>query len=423
MAHRLQHSIFIISILTIAFTAVIAYSMQDNSNSELVAMTFNVLCSVCGLGEYDPWSDRIDYFADIFERYDADLIGLQELITGYEVQQVLELTSGYQAIYFKDPDNPWKKDLPDSVILYRPQRFELIEYGFYWLSPTPDVPWSWGWNDWQLWRLVAWTHLRQKSDSRELYFACTHFDPNSPNQEHSAPIVIERTEPFASHLPVIVLGDFNSKPDSEAYQALTNGIEGIDFDLNDSFDQAEVRIIDTYQRPLPDYDISSRIDHIFIGGAARWQVRTWIVDMHKYGSQGRYPSDHFPIIAELTAHDWHTPTPLPTATATPTPAAPPCIWAAGYMTSSLSTTSPGSLHILSLAAQNQADPVESVEIYYLGLPTGVYLEPDPLEEGVFSLIQGDIPPLPGSDRYLLSLIPFSQGGIEGYPWPWLKVGD
>jgi len=42
-------------------------------------MTFNVLCSFCNLREFDPWSERLAYFGDIFARHDPDLIGLQEL--------------------------------------------------------------------------------------------------------------------------------------------------------------------------------------------------------------------------------------------------------------------------------------------------------------------------------------------------------
>ena len=268
-------------------------------DTPIVVVTFNVLCSFCNPSEYDPWEDRLAYFTDIFNRWDPDLIGLQELIWASEVEEMVALRPGYAALHFHDDEGEFLKDYPDSMILYREDRFELVENGFYWLSETPDVPWSGGWTEAQLWRLVAWAQLRQKSDGREFYFASTHVDNNSPNQEMSAPVILERTAGYAERMPVIVVGDFNSKPGSEAYTTLTKGVGGEGFRFINAFDIARDWSVETNQDPAPPYDVDSRIDHIFLDGGAGWACPRWIVDMYVYGENDRYPSDHYAIVAEL----------------------------------------------------------------------------------------------------------------------------
>ena len=270
-------------------------------DATLTVMTFNVLCFFCNDVEYDPWEDRLGYFTDIFQRHDPDLIGLQELLFFKgELEPILEQNPAYSALYFKDETQDLFKEYADAAILYRTDRFEVVQNGCYWLSETPDVPLSGGWADSNLPRLVAWAHLRQLSDGSELYFASTHFDNNSPNQEMSAPIFVEHTASWATNMPAIVVGDFNSRPDSPAYQTLISPHSATNIQLLNTFDLAADWAIATNQTPLPAYDPAHRIDHIFVAGDHPWSAFDWAVDMYTYGPQDRYPSDHFAIIATLT---------------------------------------------------------------------------------------------------------------------------
>ena len=266
----------------------------------ITVMTFNVLCSLCNPDEYDPWDERLDYFADIFERHHPDLIGLQELTFVQEVEQMVELNPEYEAICFHDDDGPLFDDYPDATILYRRDLFDVLDQGTYWLSPTPETPWTVGWAPQNIWRLVTWAHLRHRVTGSTFYFATTHFDNNSPNQEMSAPVVLQYTEPWAQDIPVLVVGDFNSQPDSEAYQILTQGVDGAGFHLTNSFDFAETWRVEYNQDPAPEYDPDQRIDHIFTAGQPAWSCSDWVVDLYRYGESDRYPSDHFAIAATLT---------------------------------------------------------------------------------------------------------------------------
>ena len=77
----------------------------------LTVMTFNVLCSFCDLRNFDPWSERLNDFEDIFARHDPDLIGLQELSppplnNGMEVEQILAHAPGRAAVSFTSGPRP-----------------------------------------------------------------------------------------------------------------------------------------------------------------------------------------------------------------------------------------------------------------------------------------------------------------------------
>jgi endonuclease/exonuclease/phosphatase family metal-dependent hydrolase len=273
---------------------------EEAQPTRLVVMTYNVLCSFCNREAYDPWEERLEYFHNIFERYAPDIIGTQELFNATEVSEILAGNLAYKALYFHDPEEQWLVDYPDAAIFYHKSRFEVVEKGFYWLGETPDTPWTGGWADTNLWRLVAWAHFRQKEDGREFYFASTHFDNNSPNQEMSAPVFLERSEPWANNMPAILVGDFNSKPGSEAFGILTGGVEIGGFSIVDSLTLADEWLVDSNQELAPPYDLANRIDHIFLAGSqVDWNVSRWLADLHVYGALDRYPSDHVPIVVEL----------------------------------------------------------------------------------------------------------------------------
>jgi endonuclease/exonuclease/phosphatase family metal-dependent hydrolase len=262
-------------------------------------MSFNVLCSFCGGDEYDTWDERLEYFADIFARYDPDLVGLQELSLAPEVDRMLERLPGRAAAFFRNPDSNFA--YPDATVLYRTSRFEVRSHGYYWLSPTPEVVSSTGFADPQLPRLVTWLELRDKQSHRSLYFATTHVDNNAPSQELSAPLILERTEAWSARMPIVLVGDFNSQPSDPAYQILINGADGHP-PLTNAFDLADSWSVEHNQATEPAYDLDQRIDHIFIAPQpADWSVPEWKVDLHVYGPNSRYPSDHFAIFARLLA--------------------------------------------------------------------------------------------------------------------------
>ncbi len=267
---------------------------------ELTVMTYNVLCSFCD-NTYDPWAERLTYHQDIIKRHDPDLIGLQELTFAEEVDEYLALNAGYAAVYFisTDPDT-LMPTYPDETILYRKDRFREIEQGFFWLSPTPDEPFTVGFAEGssQFWRLVGWVLLEQISDGRRLYMVNTHFDNNFPSQELSGPLVYERLADKVAQHPVVFTGDFNTHPGEAAYANLVEGVDGHDWHFTDAWDIAAERLVVINQDPEPPYEPANRIDQILLAGGD-FQCPSWRVDLTTYGARSLFPSDHYAISARI----------------------------------------------------------------------------------------------------------------------------
>lgn len=262
----------------------------------VTVMTFNVLCSFCD-SSYAPWDERLDWFEDTFARHQPALLGAQEVSTANQVLEVVERLGAatgadHDFRYFgQDEETVW----PDSLLVWDVARYSLQEHGYFWLSPTPDEEFSTGFADGgQLPRVVAWAVLTEVVSEVEVLFATTHFDNNTPSQELSAPLLLERLESFAAGRPIIMTGDFNSQTYDPAFATLT---EGDGFRLADSQPLAEQWSIESNLDPVPDYDLAGRIDYIFLDGAratdGRWTVSDWRVDMQAYGVDLEFPSDHF----------------------------------------------------------------------------------------------------------------------------------
>lgn len=262
---------------------------SDTQNKiELRVMTYNILVDLEN-PDYDPWTDRLGGIADTIKRHDPDLIGLQEPIQS-QVDEILGACPGYSAVH-------QDAEFTDATILYRTARFSEGKMNIYWLSPTPEEEYSLGFGN-ILPRMVIRVVLRDEAAGRSFYFITTHFDNTAPAQDLSAPLFLERTEPLAEKLPVVITGDFNSNLDSSAYEILVEGTGSSAFKLQNSFDLAPDWSMDTNVDPPPDYDTDHRIDHIFLAGgdfACDW----WVVDITTYPPNDRYPSDHFAMAADL----------------------------------------------------------------------------------------------------------------------------
>ena len=240
---------------------------------------------------FDPWTVRGPHEGDIVKAHRCDLVGLQEPFS-WQVNQLHEFCPG-----FADRHLRW---YPDATAFYLAARFERVGGGHFWLSPSPGRM-SRGFGN-ILPRLVVWLRLRDRASGKTFFWADTHFDNTSPFQETAAPLFLGKVQELAAGLPVVVTGDFNSPPGSQAYRILTNGAEPGGFKLLDAYDLAGKR--ETWNAPGDErpYDPAERIDYVFVANG-KWACGRWVVDMTRYGDPPRDGSDHFAVAADLTLQD------------------------------------------------------------------------------------------------------------------------
>ena len=66
---------------------------------------------------------------------------------------------------------------------------------------------------------MVWARFKEKKEGKELYFFNTHLGGDVARFE-SAKLLRNKIDQMTDGLPVIVTGDFNSTPDSEAYRVM-----------------------------------------------------------------------------------------------------------------------------------------------------------------------------------------------------------
>jgi len=280
-----------------------------NDGTRLRVVTFNVLCSMCPKAENDPWKDRVPHLQALIKEYDADILGVQELVPrelaigtkgGDEPGLMVATHPVYVSLYWQATTTDASfSTYPDAVIYLRKSRFEVLDSGTYWLGPKPDEPLSEGFLKGKptLSRLVVWATVKDKWSGRKLYVANTHFDPNSPSQELSAPLVMGRLPKDKSlREHAIIVGDFNAKPDRDAYKTIVAAqADGVT--LREAYPASAAKDVVHNADKAPVWEPKDQIDHIFVG--PKLAVSKWMVDMKKFGPNKRFPSDHRLIAADL----------------------------------------------------------------------------------------------------------------------------
>ncbi len=237
----------------------------------------------------DLWINRSPHLINQIIFHKMDIIGTQEGL--YHQLEDLKNALGFPYIGIGRDDGGKAGEF--SAIFYNPEKFSLLENGTFWLSDTPETP-SVGW-DAALNRVCTWAKFRDNV-GKSFYVFNIHYDHvGQKAREESSKLVIQKIKEINKNgLPVIFMGDFNVDPDNQAYLTILENSS-----LKDS------RIISknpsvgnqgTFNafnwRILPD----RIIDHIFV--SPNIEVLRHGILTDNYGM--KYPSDHFPVMVEVS---------------------------------------------------------------------------------------------------------------------------
>lgn len=251
--------------------------------ADLRVMTFNVRYPNPRDGE-DSWEQRKDLLVDTIRRHKPDLMGTQELFYTQGEYIVAQLP----AFAWFGLSRRGNKEDEHMGVFYRKDRLRAVETGNFWLSETPDATGSSSWGM-SLPRMVTWAVFEDLKTKRRFTYFNTHFahrgKVDDEARRRSALIIAARMPKESAFL---LTGDFNAAAgDSTAYSALVPP-------LQDAYLTAQ-------RRSGPEGTFhgfkgtpgKARIDWILY--RAPWKVKSAgaITD----AKNGRYPSDHFPVLA------------------------------------------------------------------------------------------------------------------------------
>ena len=273
----------------------------ETKAEDLHVVTFNIRYDNPNDG-INRWEARIPLVEKYLIKESPDIIGMQEVVH----RQILDLQRilpDYD--YVGTGRNDGKADGEYTPIFYRKDKVNLLEHSQFWLSETPEVPGSKGW-DAAITRIVTWAKFEDRESGKVFYFFNTHFDHmGAEARHHSAVLLSEKIAAIAPGFPVVVTGDFNIRKGhpslgNDLYENLINTFR----DKNNLLNAAYVSksAVDppgptsTGFRP----DWKSReghpIDYIFVN--AHFQVDAYRVDRIVDGDV--FISDHWPVVSKIS---------------------------------------------------------------------------------------------------------------------------
>lgn len=276
--------------LLIVFLTVASLAFAQNG-SRINTMSFNIRYDQPKDAEQN-WHNRKENVIRMLNFYDLDIIGMQEVLVS-QLNYMKEHLPEYGVVGVGRNDGKEKGEF--SPVFYRKDRFKMVKTETFWLSDTPDKV-SKGW-DASLPRIATWTILQDKNTGKEVLFINTHFDHRGVQARiESAKLLKSKILLLAEERPVILTGDFNSVPDSEAIKHLTdpNDINS----LSDSKKEAKLQYgpnwtsggFDT--KPFAERNV---IDYIFVKGIST--VHRYAVFTEKLNEICL--SDHSPVFAQV----------------------------------------------------------------------------------------------------------------------------
>jgi endonuclease/exonuclease/phosphatase family metal-dependent hydrolase len=252
----------------------------------ITVMSYNIRYDTASDG-VNQWSNRKDRVAALIRRNRPDLVGLQEALRT-QLDDLLARLPDYDVYGVGRDDGKTKGEY--SALFVRRTRFEVRASDTFWLSETPAVAGSKGW-DALLPRVATWARLHDRTTGREFLFLNTHFDHRGVQARSQSAAAIKAhltTVHAATPLPIVMTGDLNVEPTSEAFLALTAG--GL---LRDA------RPTGNTQPTSLGFEASSArvsiIDYVLHNAGFTADSFKVITD-----HDGRYfPSDHLPVVARM----------------------------------------------------------------------------------------------------------------------------
>lgn len=256
---------------------------------ELRAMTYNIRLDLASDGP-NAWPHRRGELIGQIHMIRPDILGMQEVLPGQRREMIAALPDHHLIGVARDDGRDSGEYSPLAI---RRTEFAIGGSGTFWLSPMPDRP-SLGWGANHK-RIVTWARLTHRSSGTRLLVLNTHWDHESLDARRESASLIGRW--IAKHRRpndgVLLLGDFNA-PLSEASFAplLAQG-------LRDTRATASLVLgpEDTFNAFAIMPQKGRSIDHILVGQGLTVRRHATIAQH----VNGRVPSDHFPVVADLAA--------------------------------------------------------------------------------------------------------------------------
>jgi len=258
---------------------------QPSQAAPLTVMSFNIRYGTANDGE-DHWLRRREQLFTLLREQQADVVGLQEALHG-QIEEILQAVPGYDYVGVGRSDGRRAGEF--AAVLFRTARLRVRRSDTFWFSDTPGVVKSTSWGN-QIERICTWAYFEDR-EGPAFYHYNVHLDHLSqPSRERSVALLLERIRSRDPKAPAVVTGDFNAGEENAAAVAMRGSFV-------DSFrvlrpGATEAGTFNGFKFGQIGGD---KIDFVFVEPGTE-VLEAAIV---RSSRDGRYPSDHFPVIARI----------------------------------------------------------------------------------------------------------------------------
>ncbi|MEG2597109.1 MAG: endonuclease/exonuclease/phosphatase family protein [Oscillospiraceae bacterium] len=240
------------------------------------------------------WDTRKELIGKMIEESGAVVIGVQELLPSMEDDLRLMLAD-YSVFGFGRTKHLTNEE---SAILIKGRDTDVKFNKTFWLSKHPEKYGSRAFLS-MFPRVCTVCEVYIQSLHRRIRVFNTHFDHVSfVARALSAHIILEYMHKLNTieKLPTILMGDLNAKPNSKPIRILSENLHNYDdiklTSIYSTFEEGTVR--NTYHGFKGKYK-EKPIDYMFV--SEEFDIENAYIDTTDI--DGRYPSDHFPLVAIL----------------------------------------------------------------------------------------------------------------------------
>ncbi|MDO6492292.1 MULTISPECIES: endonuclease/exonuclease/phosphatase family protein [unclassified Cellulophaga] len=269
------------------FIVALVFAFVTNTviSQAVKAMTYNI--------KYDNtrdtinnWNYRKDKMVDLIQHYNPSFLGIQEGLHN----QVNYLNINLPKYNYIGVGRDDGKEKGEYSAIYYNNDFKLITSNTFWLSTTPNKI-SVGW-DAAMERICTYGLFQHKKTKQYFWVFNAHFDHIGVEaRKNSAKLIVEKIKTLnTKNYPVIIMGDFNVTPTTEAITTITNYIPD-SYSISKTAPYGPKGTFNGFT----DHILTKRIDYIFAKHLNVLSVT--IIDDRL--DNNKHISDHLPVLATV----------------------------------------------------------------------------------------------------------------------------
>ena len=236
----------------------------------------------------NSWMHRRDFLSETLLKHSPSIIATQE----GRFQQLNELKASLKNFDIIDQHRSWIGERMYPTIFIRQDKFEYINSGDVWLSETPDIAGSLSFGS-TFPRLMTWAKVQIKESDKNLLIVNTHLD-HIKAETRLAQIKVLASEIKRVWDPtcaIVIMGDFNDAPDSPVRAEIMKHFP----ELQDAWRLFNTKEESSHHSFKGEMQNGARIDWILVDK----KISVTSSMMEKCSKDDFYPTDHYPIIANI----------------------------------------------------------------------------------------------------------------------------